>query len=112
VRRKPGALVSLEVAILELALARGREPFHGFELAKALADAEGSRTLTAHGTLYKALGRLAEMGLLESEWEQPDTALQEGRPRRRLYRITGAGERRLAAEGRPAPAPRREAATA
>lgn len=100
-RRKPGALVPLESAILELAAARPDEPFHGFELAKALADADGSRSLTAHGTLYKALGRLADQGLLEDEWEDPDVALREGRPRRRLYRLTGAGKRRIALERRP-----------
>ena len=101
-RRKPGALVPLELSILEVACER-TEPFHGFELAKALADAERSRTLTAHGTLYKALGRLAEQGLLEAEWEDPAIAVREGRPRRRLYRITGEGARRVAAEHRPAP---------
>jgi PadR family transcriptional regulator PadR len=99
VRRKPGALVPLEIAILELAAAR-REAFHGFELAKALADADRARRLTAHGTLYKALGRLAEQGLLEAEWESPEIAVGEGRPRRRLYRLTGEGERRLADEHR------------
>lgn len=99
-RRKAGALVPLELSILEAAAARGVEPFHGFELAKALSDAEGARGLTAHGTLYKALGRLAAQGLLEAEWEDPDTGVREGRPRRRLYRITGAGARRLAEERR------------
>jgi PadR family transcriptional regulator PadR len=99
VRRKPGALVPLELDILELAAGR-TEPFHGFELAKALADAEGSRRLTAHGTLYKALGRLARQGMLEAEWEDPAIAVREGRPRRRLYRITGEGARRVAAERR------------
>lgn len=101
-RRKPGALVPLEIAILELAATR-REPFHGFELAKALAGADRARGLTAHGTLYKALGRLAEQGLLEAEWESPEIAVSEGRPRRRLYRLTGEGERRLAAERRRVP---------
>ena len=102
-RRKPGALVPLELAILDVAAARG-EPFHGFELAKALADTEGARSLTSHGTLYKALGRLAEQGLLEAEWEDPEIGVREGRPRRRLYRITGEGARRIAAERRPIPA--------
>ncbi|MCZ7588518.1 MAG: PadR family transcriptional regulator [Gaiella sp.] len=111
-RRKPGALVPLERAILELAAARGGGPFHGFELAKALANASRSRTLTAHGTLYKALARLAEQGLLENEWEDPDTALREGRPRRRLYRLTGAGARRIAEEQRHTPEPRPRAALA
>jgi PadR family transcriptional regulator PadR len=105
VRRKPGALVPLELDILELAAAR-HEPFHGFQLAKALADGERSRALTAHGTLYKALGRLAGQGLLEAEWEDPAAAEREGRPRRRLYRITGEGARRLAAEHRRAAAGR------
>jgi PadR family transcriptional regulator PadR len=99
-RRKPGTLVPLELSILDVASSRGGDPFHGFELAKELADAEGARGLTAHGTLYKALGRLAEQGLLEAEWEDPDIGLREGRPRRRLYRITGEGERRLAQERR------------
>jgi DNA-binding PadR family transcriptional regulator len=91
--------VPLELAILEQAAGRS-EPFHGFELAKALADGSASRSLTAHGTLYKALGRLAEAGLLDAEWEDPEIALGEGRPRRRLYRITGDGARRIAAEQR------------
>lgn len=94
-RRKPGTLLPLELAILE-AGSRRREAFHGFELAKALADATGSRALLAHGTLYKALGRLTASGLLEDEWEDADVALSAGRPRRRLYRLTGAGERVLA----------------
>ena len=80
-----------------------REPFHGFELAKALADVDRSRALTAHGTLYKALGRLSEQGFLAAEWEDPELAISEGRPRRRLYRITGEGARRIAAERRPSP---------
>jgi DNA-binding PadR family transcriptional regulator len=104
VRRKPGTLVPLERAILDVAASRHDEPFHGFELAKTLADAQGAKGLTAHGTLYKALGRLAEQGLLEAEWEDPDIAVREGRPRRRLYRITGEGVRRRAAQHRTTPA--------
>jgi PadR family transcriptional regulator, regulatory protein PadR len=99
-RRKPGTLLPLEVDILEggLDLRRtGEARFHGFQLAKAIADHAGPRPLTSHGTLYKALQRLEEAGLLESQWEDPDIAASEGRPRRRLYSVTGAGERALAA---------------
>ena len=49
----------------------------------------GSRSLTGHGTLYKALSRLEEFGLLASHWEDPAAA--EGRPRRRLYELTERG---------------------
>lgn len=101
-RRRPGTLLPLELEILDAAVSSA-EPLHGFELARRIAAGSDRRALTAHGTLYKALGRLAEAGLLEAEWEDAETALLEGRPRRRLYRITGEGERRLARERRPAP---------
>jgi PadR family transcriptional regulator, regulatory protein PadR len=96
-RRKPGALLPIEVDILEAGLSRRRDEndeFHGFELAQQIA---GGRRLTAHGTLYKALGRLEDAGLLASRWEEEALATQEGRPRRRLYTVTGEGARRLAA---------------
>jgi DNA-binding PadR family transcriptional regulator len=99
-RRKPGTLLPIEVDILAagIDLARaGEAAFHGFQLAKQLADQAGARKLTAHGTLYKALDRLADAGLLTRTWEDPEAAAALGRPRRRLYQVTGAGERALAA---------------
>jgi hypothetical protein len=91
-RRKPGALLPLETEILETALQlrrSGHPSFHGFGLAQTMRERSGSRSLTAHGTLYKALGRLEEFGLLTSRWE--DQAGVDGRPRRRLYELTGEG---------------------
>jgi PadR family transcriptional regulator PadR len=91
-RRKPGTLLPLEVEILEVALSMlrsGQATFHGFGLARTMREQSGSRSLTAHGTLYKALGRLEEFGLLASRWE--DAAAAEGRPRRRLYELTRQG---------------------
>lgn len=66
--------------------------FHGYELAKHLADEAQTRQLTAYGTLYRALGRLETMGLLKSRWEPPGIPARENRPRRRLYTLTAAGE--------------------
>jgi PadR family transcriptional regulator PadR len=94
VRRKPGTLLPLETEILAAALSllrSGQAGFHGFGLAQTLREQSTSRSLTAHGTLYKALGRLEEFGLLSSRWE--DAAAAEGRPRRRLYELTGHGVR-------------------
>ena len=93
-RRKPGALVPLEESICAAAahLRRRRvEEFHGYELAKQLAEDKDRRLLTAYGTLYRALARLEEMGLLESRREDPEIAARENRPGRRLYRLTAAG---------------------
>lgn len=95
VRRKPGTLLDIEVAILSAGLeftGPGKAGFHGFGIAKAIRDAEGGRLLTAHGTLYKALQRMERMGLLASEWEDPEVAARAGRPRRRCYQVTGAGK--------------------
>ena len=99
VRRRPGTLLPLELDILERGVSHGADEFHGFELAKSLQEVTGSRQLTAHGTLYKALSRLEAAGMLTSRWEDP---APEGRPRRRLYAVTGAGEQALADGRRPA----------
>jgi PadR family transcriptional regulator, regulatory protein PadR len=93
-RRKPGTLLPLETEILGSALSMrrtGQATFHGFALAQTMREQRGSRALTGHGTLYKALGRLEEFGLLSSRWE--NAAAVEGRPRRRLYELTGEGTR-------------------
>ena len=93
-RRKPGTLLPLETEILGIALSlrrSGHSTFHGFGLAHTMREQSGSRALTGHGTLYKALGRLEEFGLLTSHWENAPAA--EGRPRRRLYELTGQGAR-------------------
>jgi PadR family transcriptional regulator PadR len=94
-RRKPGAILPIEESVLAAASAlnsSGDGEFHGFEMAKRLQDIDDARNLTAHGTLYKALSRMEKAGLLESRWEDPQKAADDGRPRRRLYRVTGAGE--------------------
>lgn len=95
-RRKPGALLALEVEILQVALSLSRAgdtTFHGFGLAQSMGEGELGR-LIGHGTLYKALARLEEMGLLDSQWEHDPP---DGRPRRRLYELTAAGARAAAA---------------
>lgn len=91
----------LEVSILEAALelrSRGTAEAHGFLLAKHIRDSKDgqdskrARRLTAYGTLYKALDRLERAGYLASRWEDPQIAADDGRPRRRHYRITMSGE--------------------
>lgn len=59
-----------------------RAEYSGAELNRALS--------IASGTLYPLLARLEKHGLVASKWEQVDPRVV-GRPRRRYYRITGAG---------------------
>ena len=89
--------------------------FYGYQIAKQLADVSDRRLLTAYGTLYRALGRLEKMGLLQSRWEDPQRAADENRPGRRLYALTGEGlsvARASQVESKAAPRRRRRVAPA
>ncbi len=84
---------------------KGQTQFHGYDIAKHLASERDHQLLTAYGTLYRALGRLEAMGLLESRWEDPRIPARENRPGRRLYELTADGEA-AAREARKAAAPK------
>jgi PadR family transcriptional regulator PadR len=43
------------------------------------------------GTIYPILARLERIGWMESDWEDPNAHIAEGRPRRRYYRLTRDG---------------------
>ena len=58
---------------------------YGYEL--------GKETGLKSGSLYPILIRLADRGLLETDWESEPP---RGRPPRHLYRLTSAGEAHLA----------------
>jgi DNA-binding PadR family transcriptional regulator len=72
------------VAIFSTMLERPRRSWYGLELAK--------HTEIGSATIYAAMTRLERAGLLEATWEAIDP-VELGRPRRRLYKLTGAGER-------------------
>jgi DNA-binding PadR family transcriptional regulator len=59
------------------------EEWYGLELAE--------RVDLRSGTIYPALSRLEQAGWLTSRWEEVDPKAV-GRPRRRLYHLTGEGE--------------------
>lgn len=110
VRRKPGALVPLEQSICISASRlrrRGINEFYGYQLAKQMAVDADRRLLTAYGTLYRALGRLEQMALVQSRREDPEIAARENRPGRRLYTLTAAGERAARAAATPRQTQRR-----
>jgi len=68
-------------------------PLHGYGVLRQVAQLSGDRVKLSAGTLYAALDRLAEDGLIEVDRE--DTV--EGRVRR-YYRLTPAGGTALRAE--------------
>ena len=103
-RRKPGALLPIELSILGAAVDlahRGHPEFHGYAVAKDIRERHEARRLTAHGTLYRALDRLEAAGFLEGRLEEAEVAAAENRPRRHLYRVTAVGEQAYSASRPP-----------
>jgi DNA-binding PadR family transcriptional regulator len=72
-------------ALVLQALARGLR--YGFEIMDL--------TALPSGTVYPILRRFEHGGLVSSSWEETEAAHEQGRPRRRYYRLTAAGESAL-----------------
>lgn len=91
--------IALEQAILSIAIERGRTntpSFHAYGLARELQEVGRAQDLIDNGTLYKALRRMESKGWLQSEYEDPEIAARDRRPRRVLYQITSQGRDALA----------------
>ncbi len=70
------------------------EPAHGYLIIQALRLRSGGKIDLPEGSVYPALHRLAKSGLLADRW-----ITHAGR-RRRVYHLTRAGRRSLAAHRR------------
>jgi PadR family transcriptional regulator, regulatory protein PadR len=78
--------------LLILALVEDR-PRHGYEIGR-LIEQRSDGALSYHiASLYPTLYRLEDEGLVEGRWVE-----KAGQRRRRYYRITPAGRKRLADE--------------
>jgi DNA-binding PadR family transcriptional regulator len=73
------------------ALRRGEA--HGFEILGRLGQAGSGALELKEGSLYPALYRLEAAGLIRGKWEDDSTARRG--PRRRIYRLTEKGRKRL-----------------
>src|SRR5256714_8177472 len=69
------------------------DPLHGYGVIQEVTRLSGGRVVLRPGTLYGALDRLSDQGLVVAEREE----VVEGRLRR-YYRLTEAGVGLLAAE--------------
>ncbi|MGH3145255.1 MAG: PadR family transcriptional regulator [Rubrobacter sp.] len=75
--------------LLILGVLRARQPAHGYEVRRELETwGAGEWANIAYGSIYHALKKMAEEGLLEPV----DTDGAEGRPARISYGVTGRGE--------------------
>jgi transcriptional regulator len=82
---------TLDLMVLKTLDAMG--PLHGYGIARRIEQvAQGSLALN-QGTIYPALLRLEQKGLIGSKW-----GTSENNRRARFYEITKSGRKQLAAE--------------
>jgi PadR family transcriptional regulator PadR len=82
-----GHLEKLILAVLERGVA------HGLEIIRRLETAGSGALVLKEGTLYPALYRMEDSGVVKAEWE--DSPERKRGPRRRVYRLSSKGKRKL-----------------
>jgi PadR family transcriptional regulator, regulatory protein PadR len=88
---KPDSLQgSLDLLVLKILSRRPR--LHGYAIMSAIEEISGEVLRVEEGSLYPALHRMEEAGWIHAEWVTKDT----GR-RARIYELTSAGKKQLAA---------------
>lgn len=82
---------SLDLLVLKILSRRPRQ--HGYAIMSAVRDTSDEVLRVEEGSLYPALHRMEEAGWIRAEW----TIKENGR-RARVYELTTAGKKQLAAE--------------
>jgi DNA-binding PadR family transcriptional regulator len=79
----------------EILLALLQGDLHGYAILQAVESRLTGKLPLRTGTIYRALARLMDEGLIERT-----AAVEDGDPRRRYYRITAQGRTTAKAEAR------------
>ena len=103
----PESFLPLTEVAWEILLALAGEARHGYAILLEVERRTGGRLQLLPGSLYRALHRLREQGLLE----EADASDAED-PRRRVFRLTALGRRTARAEARRLAAATRAAGAA
>ena len=82
---------TLDLMVLQTLASLG--PQHGYAIAARLEQVSKGALQLNMGTLYPALMRLEQRGLLRGDWGQTDNNRKA-----RFYALTAAGKRRLESE--------------
>jgi DNA-binding PadR family transcriptional regulator len=94
--QNPEELLPLSPAIFHILLALAGADRHGYGIMQEVKTRTEGRVYLGPGTLYGAIKRLLEQGIIEEREERPDAQLND--ERRRYYRLTEFGQRVLRAE--------------
>jgi len=86
---KPASYLPLTPAMLQVLLALADGDKHGYAILKEVSRRSGGAVTLRTGTLYTALRRFVDDGLVAETDERPDIHLDD--ERRRYYRLTERG---------------------
>jgi len=81
---------TLDLLILKVV---AQESLHGYAIAQRLQQLSRNVVQVQQGSLYPALHRLENRGLLASEWKLSETGREA-----KFYRLTGKGRKHMGAE--------------
>src|SRR6516164_1363130 len=90
------SFLPLTPAVFHILLTLADGETHGYAIMQEVARRSGGSVKLGPGTLYGAISRLLEDGVIEESDERPDPKMDD--TRRRYYRLTNFGGRVLAAE--------------
>ena len=87
---QPGTLALMILKTLDVL-----GPLHGYGVARRIEETSGNRLALNYGTLYPALLKLEQEGLVTAAWGQ-----SENNRRAKFYSLTPDGRKQLARETR------------
>ena len=92
----PEKLLPLTPRVFHILLALVDGPEHGYQIMKEVETRSEGKVKIGPGTLYEAIQRLVNTGLIEETDERPADHLDD--QRRRYYELTDFGQQALEAE--------------
>lgn len=94
--KDPDEMLPLSASQLHILLALADGEKHGYAVMREVESMTDGEVTMGPGTLYGAVKKMVNAGLIEETDERPDPELDD--ERRRYYRTTGLGARVLEAE--------------
>lgn len=89
ISRDPFSFLPLTSVVFEILLALADGERHGYAIMQEVEDRTGGAVQLRPGSLYRAVNRLLESGLVTEAEERPDPDKDD--ERRRYYRLTSLG---------------------
>ena len=93
--RPKASVLQGTLALMILKTLETMGPLHGYGIARRIEQTSGDRHALNYGTIYPALLKLEQEGVIASDW-----GVSDNNRKAKFYRLTRAGHRQLERETR------------